>query len=238
MNGSPVCGPITPPIVYPGTPWFGVLGTWQYEDPLDDKPNVRDWRAPGAKFSSMMDALGYYQLWSPGDLFGWDGEIAGVFRAKRNVWYAPGDELAHRLRQLPLEARRGIGHSYGGAVILRAAMQVPIHSLLTIGTPANSVVREMAAEAIKRGNLTRWVHVRDERWDRTAALGGLLDGQVSLSWSWPPIDRSMRVDGCTEILLKDIGHNSLLWEKAESSYWAEHKLLAALSDVAAEALKT
>jgi hypothetical protein len=211
------------------TPWFGVLGTWQYEDPLDNIPDTKDWRAASSRFSKMMDAEGFMQLYAPDDLFSWDGSVDGL-PWSGPTWEAAGDELGYRLKYLQPELRRGIGHSYGGAVIIRAALKVKLHSLLTIGTPANRQLRNMAREAIRRGNLPRWTHANDAHWDQTGALGGLADGSVRFRWAWPPIDRRMSLPGCTEVLVQGVGHSGLLWERAERSLWRGAGLFDALRD--------
>lgn len=180
------------------TKWVGVLGTWGF------KPDATglQWWQHGSTFAESLKVYGLHVA-RPGHEFVWTGDLDGTWWNRGNDWEAGAVNLEQYLGGLRPEDRNVIAHSHGGAVALLAATQIPIRSLVTIGTPARKEVRAAAKEALSKGYLGAWRHVYDSRIDWMGWLGALMDGQFRTA-------RAMQIDGCVDTPLKGIGHSGLL----------------------------
>src|SRR5688500_15965657 len=85
-------------------------------------------------------------------------------RKKHSDWLAGGYAFNLRMQQLPYEQRKVVAHSYGGNCVGYGLMRpdaVPIHRLITVGTPTRDDMDPVWAEAVK--NVGLWVHVCDPK---------------------------------------------------------------------------
>lgn len=118
-------------------------------------------------------------------------------------WYDGADKAAQMLLNLPFEDRNVIAHSHGGQVALMASRSVRLRRLLTIGTPNR-------ADVPKDGDIERWRHVRDPKFDLWATLGQLFDMRVSLSRKIREADDNVAIPGVRHgRLLDDPGYFQL-----------------------------
>lgn len=197
------------------TKWVGILGTWSFPD-----RQRREWFQDGSTFAELMKAQGF-EVATPGSEYVWSGDLDGTWVNRGNDWEAASKNLAFYLRHLPYEQRNLIAHSHGGTVTIPAALEVPIRSLVTIGTPARKETRRVGQQALDAGQIGAWAHVSDATWDWLGQLGALMDGDLRFS-------RTMGLLGCRDVRLKGIGHSSLL--SGRMDLWLQHGLLSTLRD--------
>ena len=159
-----------------------------------------------------------------GRLFRWStglGSSLQFWRRDRHVveWEAAGDALSYYLDGVPLEERIVVAHSHGGQVAFFAASNLPIHRLITIGTPVREDMRDVVQSALP--NLGSWMHVCDIASDYTAWWGAFGDGHVGNA-------REFTVEHphfAGNVQIANIGHSGLLNDPSTFTYWTEAGLL-------------
>jgi pimeloyl-ACP methyl ester carboxylesterase len=189
----------------------GVAGTAGWRD---------TWWKDGSPLWAHLATLGITPARVGGRPFRWSTDLGWTWQfwrswfgqMRHSDWEAGGDSLASYLEHLPFEDRNVIAHSHGGQVALYcAALGVPIHRLLTIGTPVREDMGDVIAAA--RPHIDKWHHVYDPRWDLWARLGMVGDGRLGGCRMFPPADANLAV--------RRVGHGGLLMKPARFALWQE-----------------
>lgn len=194
-----------------------VAGTWSYDG--DVSPD--EWYHP---CSHLFEFFRFQQIdhASPDEPFVWDGEVDGglrwpTARTKHLIWRAAADNLAYRLRRMPLYDRNLVAHSHGGAVAVYAANRVQINRLVTVAMP----VRKDMLDAYRGVSvLVGWRHVAHLGFwgDRMQAFGAMLDG----AWG---VERRVLLPTVQNIQIPGIGHSGLLNDPSKFPHWIESGLI-------------
>lgn len=201
------------------TRYVAVLGTHAW----DRRYPEGQWWHPKSPFSAFLRSHDCRHA-KPMDPFVWSGDLDGALLANGNDWEAGGKALKYYLRDLPYDSRNVIAHSHGGQVALYAAMEVPIRSLVMVGTPVRKEIEQSVCPvALER--IGTCVHVSDKDWDWMGMLGAVFDRRWRLR-------RTFTDPAITTIQLKKIGHSGLLNNPALFPLWVSEGLIAALGDPA------
>ena len=114
-----------------------------------------------------------------------------------------------------------MAHSHGGQIALLAAAQLPMRSLIMVGTPVRRSI-ETTVAPLAVPNLGSCLHVSDPRWDLMGLAGALMDGRLSLR-------RTFNVPGIRCDQPAGIGHSQLLCDPRKFSLWKERGYLNLLA---------
>lgn len=152
----------------------------------------------------------------------WSTLLDGVF-GDDQVHIDASEHLADFLdAYVPYEDRNLIAHSHGGNVAIRTALDLPIRSLTTVGTPVRPDLDYQAA----CNNIGFWQHLYDRRWDLMGWLGKIkiFDGQLQLvdaqrSFHVKPREPGSRNRGMINVGLDGVSHSNLLRDDRFHHYW-------------------
>ena len=162
---------------------------------------THDWRGPGLKwwqegssFTAYMQQQGCVRLGR--DWPFWSTALAGTFFAGRAhlAWMHGAYVLTDFLRTIPFEERNLISMSHGGQVAAMAAGKIPVHRLVTVGTPVRTDMAEVYSAVV-----CPWLHVFSTGLENRSQL---LGARLRLRWDMPMPAVNRRVEG--------IGHAKLL----------------------------
>jgi pimeloyl-ACP methyl ester carboxylesterase len=194
-----------------------VLGTHAWKTPDDGS----QWWHPKSAWSAYMESQGLRHA-KPHRPFVWTGDLDGTLVHRGNDWEVGAAWLAAYLEVLPYDWRNVVAHSHGGQVALLAAVEVPMRSLVMIGTPVRDEIEKIAH--LSAANIGTCIHVSDSRWngDFVALAGALFDRRWSLR-------RTFNVSGIGTLQIKGIGHSGMVSEPKHFSKWADHGLVDVLT---------
>lgn len=156
----------------------------------------------------------------PGRPFVWSGDLDGTWIHRGNDWEVGAEWLIDYLSDLPYDWRNVVAHSHGGQVAMLAAQEIPMRSLIMIGTPVRSEIEKIAPVSV--ANIGTCLHVSDAKWDWMGTLGAVFDARWSLR-------RTFNVSGIGTLQLKGIGHSGLLSEPKQFPKWEEHGLISLMT---------
>ena len=197
------------------TAWVGVLGTHGWPD----IPEQAWWHraSPFARFLAQQGL----QPARPETPFVWSGDLQGVpFFGAGKDWEAGAQALRYYLEDLPYESRNVIAHSHGGQVALLCAVDLPLRSLVMVGTPVRKDIERRIAPVAAR-QIGRCLHLSDAKWDWMGLGGALFDRRLSFR-------RTFRVPGIVCEQVHGIGHSGILRDERLFPLWLEHGWINAL----------
>lgn len=190
---------------------IGGTGSWDKDDKLD-------WWEKHSEFSDFL----YNQerkicQYRPNYPFIWTTGLEIFNNSEKRHWKAGGRALLYYLRYIPFARRNIIAHSHAWSLVRYAAQYgAKIRNLITIGSPR----REDVLKETSRANIQRHLHILDKRWDTTAMIGQILDGQFSFDRTIPDANENLK--------LENIGHSCLLKDRILFYKWIEHDIIGFL----------
>jgi pimeloyl-ACP methyl ester carboxylesterase len=183
------------------------------------------WWQPSSAFFEAMGPQGVMPALICGEPFEWETGLGDSLKfwlsdaARTRGWLYAGKALRWYHDALPLEQRIVIAHSHGGQVAFECATMLPIHRLITVGTPVRKDMSQTVALALE--NIGSWMHVCDIKSDKSAWWGAFADGQVGITrefkFAHPHFLGNTKIPG--------IGHSGLLNDADQFHWWLDAGLI-------------
>lgn len=190
---------------------IGGTGSWDKDDELD-------WWEKHSEFSDFLYNQKVCQ-YRPDYPFIWTTGLEISNKSEKRHWKAGGRALLYYLRYIPYARRNIIAHSHAWSLVRYAAQYgAKIRNLITIGSPR----REDVIKETSRINIAKHLHILDNKWDKTAILGQILDGQFGLDRTIPDANENLKID--------DIGHSKLLKDRSKFNLWIEYDIIGFLEN--------